>query len=249
VSTGTQCWESAAVTDVGQVRQLNEDSYLNRPDLGLWAVADGMGGHTAGEVASARLCSALSGLAPDCTLGAAVDFIDAQVQAVNEELMILARSKPAGGVIGCTLVALVARGSNAVFAWAGDSRLYRLRDGRLVQLTDDHSLVQEAIDLASDTTSINSNIITRAVGADASLVLELEGISLNDGDRFLLCSDGLNRDLDDAGILNLLQAGTAAEVSRTLVAGALRVGGADNITVLVADFGGVDDNHVFPVAG
>lgn len=231
-----QSWESAAATDVGQVRKLNEDAFLDRPDLGLWAVADGMGGHDSGEVASDMLCAALSALPENCSLSAAVDFIDSCVEDVNGQLVTMARERDNGGVIGCTLVALVARDDHAVFLWAGDSRLYRLRAGQLEQLTDDHSLVEESRGQMVDATHINSNIITRAVGADRRVILDIEQLPVQDGDRFLLCSDGLNRDLDDNEITALLSPGEPATVSSALVAQARIAGGGDNITALVAHY-------------
>lgn len=236
VMSHEQSWESAAATDVGQVRKLNEDAYLNRPDLGLWAVADGMGGHDSGEVASDMICTALSALPEDCSLSAAVDFIDTCVEDVNGQLVAMARERNNGGVIGCTLVALVARDEHAVFLWAGDSRLYRLRAGKLEQLTDDHSLVEESRGQVADPTHINSNIITRAVGADRHIILDMEQLLVHDGDRFLLCSDGLNRDLDDNEIASLLVPGKPATVSSALVAQAYTAGGGDNITALVAQY-------------
>ncbi len=236
VMSQKQSWESAAATDVGQVRKLNEDAFLDRPDLGLWAVADGMGGHDSGEVASDMLCAALSALPQDCSLSAAVDFIDSCVEAVNGELITMARERDNGGVIGCTLVALVARDDHAVFLWAGDSRLYRLRAGRLEQLTDDHSLVQESRGQMAGATHINSNIITRAVGADRHIALDIEQLLVRGDDRYLLCSDGLNRDLDDNEIASLLSPGEPRAVSSALVAQAYDAGGGDNITAVVAHY-------------
>ena len=230
------CWESAAATDVGQVRKLNEDAYLDRPDLGIWAVADGMGGHESGEVASAMLCSSLAELPHSCSLADAVDFVDSCVERVNRDLVAMAVERDTGGVIGSTLVALVARGEHAVFLWAGDSRLYRRRNGQLQQLTDDHSLVEESRGRVPESTHINSNIITRAVGADREIILEVERMLLLDGDRFLLCSDGLNRDMDDSDIAGLLDPGLPAAVSSALVAKAVAAGGGDNITALVAQY-------------
>ena len=235
-----QSWDSAAATDVGQVRQLNEDAFLDRPDLGLWAVADGMGGHASGDVASNMLCTALAQLPELCDLSAAVDFIDTTAERVNDELVQLAQSRERGGVIGSTLVALVARGDHAVFLWAGDSRLYRLRAGSLEQLTDDHSLLEESRGLLADTSAINANIITRAVGADRSLILELEGVTLHPGDRFLLCSDGLNREMDDGEITRKLLQGSPGNTSHALVVDAVTAGGGDNVTAVVADFTGLN---------
>jgi serine/threonine protein phosphatase PrpC len=229
-------WDSAGSTDVGLVRQLNEDSYLDRTDLGLWVVADGMGGHACGDVASQTLCAALDKLPSIENLSSVVDFIDDSVIGVNRELLALARANEVGSVIGCTVVALVARGDHAVCLWAGDSRLYRLRDGILARLSDDHSLVEESPAGLYEPDSKYANVITRAVGADEQLFLDVDAYKLMKGDRFLLCSDGLDKELSDDEIAGFLLSGSPQASSRALVDAALRAGGTDNVTVIVADY-------------
>ena len=232
-----ECWDSAGASDVGLVRQLNEDSFLDRPDLGLWVVADGMGGHSCGDVASQKVCTALDKLPYFDSLSATVDFLEESVIEVNQELIDLANVNQAGSIIGSTVVALVARGHHGICMWAGDSRLYLLRDRILKRLSVDHSLVEEAGGSDGDFAASHSNIITRAVGSDARLVLDMDAFSLIQGDRFLLCSDGLSKELDDIEIARNLMTGNAQFASAALVENAVRAGGTDNITVIVADYG------------
>lgn len=231
-----ECWDSVGSTDVGLVRQLNEDSFLNRPDLGLWVVADGMGGHACGDVASQMLCAALDKLPHVEKLSSVVDFIDDGVIEVNRELLALAHSNQAGSVIGCTVVALVARGRHAACLWAGDSRLYRLRDGILARLSSDHSLVEESEVGLYEPNSGYDNVITRAVGADEHIFLDVDAFELIEGDRFLLCTDGLTGELNDDEIAQFLLAGSAEASSQALIDTALKAGGRDNVTAVVADY-------------
>jgi serine/threonine-protein phosphatase Stp1 len=189
-------FEQAARTHVGCRRKLNEDALLASAERGLWAVADGMGGHEAGEVASAMVIEALS----RCTADArgAMDALD----DVNARLIELGRSGAEIRTIGSTVVGLVATGARFVCFWAGDSRAYRLRDGRLVRLTRDHSLVQDLIDAGmigerEAETHPNANVITRAVGVADRLEVDTVAGEVRPGDTFLLASDGLTRLLND----------------------------------------------------
>lgn len=218
-------WVSAGSTDVGMVRRQNQDCFLNRPDLRIWIVADGMGGHERGDIASQMLCGAFDQIPREGSLASVVDYIDDRVLEVNNKLLNLFLSTDINSIVGSTIVVLVARGPYAVCLWAGDSRLYRLRGTSMVQLTDDHSLVEQ------------SNVITRAVGAGEDLILDIDAYELREGDRFLLCSDGLNKELDDREISRLLSSVKCSTAcSKKLVENARNAGGTDNITAVVADY-------------
>lgn len=233
----SDCWESAGFSDVGLVRKLNEDSFLDRPDLGLWVVADGMGGHSSGEVASGSICSGLAAMPLSFGLSQAVDFIDESCLLINQQLMSIARERGADMVIGSTVVALISRGRNAVVLWAGDSRLYRLRGGLLQQLSEDHCYRPEpGRESELDSSANYDHIITRAVGADDQLFLDLDAASLVAGDRYLLCSDGLSNELTEEQLTQLMAGGSASACSRRLVDQALQAGGRDNVTAIVADY-------------
>lgn len=229
-------WASAGVTDVGLCRAHNEDALLDRCDLGLWAVADGMGGHERGEVASALLCDGLARVQGDLPLADAVDSVDDVVDDINRQLVAMAATLPGGGIIGSTLVALIARGEFAACVWAGDSRLYRLRNGQLEQMSEDHSLHAQMRARGKEEEPSMSNVITRAVGASAELYLDVDLLELRAHDRYLLCSDGLCNELNPEVLARLLGDGTSAEAARHLVDSARRCGGRDNITAVVADY-------------
>jgi protein phosphatase len=229
-------WASAGVTDVGLHRAHNEDALLDRSDLGLWVVADGMGGHERGEVASAMLCEGLASVPADADLAEAVDAIDDLVEDINARLLDMGAALPGGGIVGSTLVMLVARGEFAVFMWAGDSRVYLLRENRLSLLSEDHSLHTQQHARGEPTDPSTSNVITRAVGASSALHLDLDLLRLQERDRFLLCSDGLCNEVNDGRLMELLLHGSAAEAAHRLVESARESGGHDNITALVADY-------------
>lgn len=231
-------WRCAGITDVGKLRKHNEDALLNRADLGLWVVADGMGGHQRGEVASALLCAELARIPGNLSLAGAVDAIDERTLEVNARLVAMAAEMDEGAVIGCTLVAMVARGAFCACLWAGDSRLYRLRQGQLYLLSEDHSPNSHYGSAGDTVTSVKSNFITRAVGADSSLHLDVDCFALEVRDRFLLCSDGLSDEISDSGISTLLAGGDCDESAERLVAEALRNGGRDNVTAVILDYCG-----------
>jgi protein phosphatase/serine/threonine-protein phosphatase Stp1 len=242
-----QMVRSCAATHAGTVRDHNEDSFVNRPDLGLWAVADGAGGHDSGEVASGMIAAALEAIPP----GLSPTELLAQVRGRLSDTHVALRATAAGrgpqAVIASTVVVLVVRDSHYACLWAGDSRAYRLRDGVLSQLTRDHSLVQELVEAGAITEAEaeghpRANIITRAVGAgDAALELDKISDRLLPGDRFLLCSDGLCKTLDAVDIAHVL--GTSADSSPDrLIAAALARKATDNVTALaVAVCGAADE--------
>ena len=235
----TFTWASWAATDVGTVRTGNEDTFVDRPDQRLWAVADGAGGHEHGEVASGELKLALD--APLTVSGAElVAEVRARAAAVHEALcrQAEAESEATGQpvMIASTLVVFLAVGEHFACLWCGDSRAYLLRGGVLTQLTRDHSLVQEMVDagvLAEDEAEQHprANVLTRAIGVEGPAP-ELDKITgrAEPGDRFLLCSDGLFKALDAAAIAPLI---AADDPAKALIAAALAAQARDNITALV----------------
>ena len=233
---------SAALSDPGP-RPSNQDSFLERTPIGLWAVADGLGGLSQGEVASQMVCGVLASLVPNATLEGTIEDIRRSLDDVNTNLY-RASQRPLDPVQSCsTLVALALREQKAAVLWAGDSRAYRLRSGKLERLTSDHSEEPPAPDLvavaASDgdkrAPAVNS-AVTRAVGGTETLELDLRVEPIDLGDRFLLCSDGVTRALDDGRLLELLTAKKDPEsCARELLSAANAVPADDNVTAVVID--------------
>jgi protein phosphatase len=230
-------WSSASRTDVGMVRKLNEDSVLDLPELGLWAVADGMGGHSAGDFASAAIVTALSAIPRPSSLDSLGSEVRRRLQTVNRRLHeeAIARREQA---IGSTVVALLADASHASVLWAGDSRAYLYRDGKLLQLSRDHSQVEELVSRGLLTPEQAeghpaSNVITRAVGVVDTLEVDSETLAIAEDDIFLLCSDGLYRELDNDAIKACLLSGDCRRACDELINAALAQGARDNVSVVV----------------
>jgi protein phosphatase len=230
-------WTSASRTDVGLVRQINEDACLDLPARGIWAVADGMGGHAAGDVASRMIVDALAAIVVPNSLADFVAAARAELQRVNRTLRDEAAARHVR-TIGSTVAALFASGSQCGLLWAGDSRVYLYRRAQLRQLTRDHSQVEElkaqgyltaeeAVDHPAH------HLITRAVGAADWLELDENRVEVNDGDMFLLCSDGLSNEVDEPGIASALAGGDCRQATQALVDMALHEGGRDNISAIV----------------
>ncbi len=215
-------FQSAAASDVGNVRSINQDSYLELPESGLWVVADGIGGHSDGEVASRMVCDALADFQQVGTLDDTVAAACDRLEAVNDQLVRTAARSLIGARCGSTVVALLVRGSQCAVVWAGDSRAYRWRSGRLDQMTRDHSVAA-------------SHAITRAVGAQALLELDSCRDQVRPGDRYLLCSDGLTHVVPDAEIAGCMAAADIAAAVQALIE-VTRAGGApDNVTALIVE--------------
>lgn len=234
-------WRSAGVTHAGAVRRINEDAFIQRADIGLWAVADGMGGHQAGDVASQAIVDALHQFNDARSLAGRLDQVDDAMEAVNTHLLSLRGAGANNTIIGSTVAILVFGESGlAVALWAGDSRIYRFRRQCLERLSTDHSRVEEYVEqgLISREEAAShpeSNVVTRALGSDESEVLEADLYDVEAGDRFLLCSDGLTRHINDRELTRALSQGDPEDVCDALLESALERGGSDNTTVVVVD--------------
>ncbi|HEX7036539.1 MAG TPA: protein phosphatase 2C domain-containing protein [Pseudomonadales bacterium] len=230
-------WESAQQTHCGKRRRNNEDAVLSRARDGLWAVADGMGGHQAGEVASQAITAALAGVRLEGPLSAQVDAVEDALLAVNDQLRLHAHARGAGTTIGSTVVTMLARDETAVALWAGDSRLYRLRDGRLEQVTRDHNPVSDLLDSGivteAEAIAADTNVITRAVGGQPRLFLDVAVFDVSPQDTYLLCTDGLYRDLEAHELAAGLAAETAEQAAEALLARCLEGPAHDNVSLVV----------------
>lgn len=242
-------WTSAARTDIGLVRSRNEDALLEQGERGLWAVADGMGGHAYGDVASSMVVEALATLGDPGDIQSFVALTGDQLRLVNRRMRDEAVLRKVA-MMGSTVVVLVASGRQVAYVWAGDSRIYLYRNGRLRQLTRDHSQAEEykAHPPAFDAPPAMPNQITRALGAADTIELEYGTLEVRDGDVFLLCSDGLSNPVEDDAIAQVLAAGDCRHAADELVAQALANGGRDNISVVVvrADDASSDKTMINP---
>ena len=234
-------WQSWGISVVGMRRKLNEDAMIDRSEVGLWAVADGMGGHQAGDVASHTIVDALSNVAFSVNLQEFANRVDKSLQDVNARLcQLAAESGEENQIIGSTVVVFLSSGNQCAFLWAGDSRLYRFREGQLEQLTQDHSLYDDfaregLISPGSQAESVRCNIITRAVGASESLQLSRGECQAQNGDLFLLCSDGLDKELTREEIASVFVETPKEGIAKVLIAQAESRGARDNVTVVIAE--------------
>ena len=227
-------------THVGLRRKVNEDSIAVRTDRGLWAVADGMGGHDAGDVASATVTEALMKLPIVYSLDALAEAAVAALETVNQKLIDLAQSTNESRTIGSTVVGLAIAGRQFRCFWAGDSRAYRVRERQIERLTRDHSLVQDLVNAGmmnpqEAETHPNSNVITRAVGVVEDLRVEVVSGEVMPGDQYLLASDGLTRLVGDEELVTELLTQRAAEAADRLIEIVLSRGAPDNISIIIVD--------------
>ncbi|MBU0550876.1 Stp1/IreP family PP2C-type Ser/Thr phosphatase [Myxococcota bacterium] len=235
-------------TDVGLRREANEDSFLMIPKNSFWIVADGMGGHAGGQVASRitvetigqnlvrRLHQAEQGGArPDVAL-----LLEETIQGACARVFDTARRQPALMGMGSTVTSLLIYGDVAWIGHVGDSRAYLIRDGRIHQITEDHSLVQEQVSAGLITPeqariSPMRNIITRSIGFEREVEVSVSAVPLASGDRFILCSDGLTGHLKDDDLLRLVEDVAIRQVPERLVQRANDLGGEDNTTVVALE--------------
>jgi serine/threonine protein phosphatase PrpC len=228
--------EFGHLSHVGLRRALNEDTYYGDSELGLWLVADGMGGHACGEVASALARETIVREIRDGkSLGQAIRVAD-------EEIIRTSRRRNDSLPMGTTVVAARVQGNRFEVAWVGDSRAYLWRDGQLAQLSQDHSYVQELIAQGALTSEQarshpHRNVVTQALGVTDPNQLNVETLTgeLRPGMQLLLCSDGLTEEVDDRGIAAALRQDdcSAQELVDTLIAAALDGGGSDNVTAIL----------------
>ena len=236
--------EVATSTDAGVIRSFNEDTIATELDLGLAVVADGMGGYKAGDVASGMAASIMVEELKQRLLASPPDsptkILHDAAEKANQAIFQAAQANPQYHGMGTTLVAALLHDNRLYFTHVGDSRLYRLRHGKLTALTHDHSILHEQVAqglISADDakTSHNRNLVTRALGVEAQVECETQEQAVEAGDLYLLCSDGLNDMVDDADIelaLTALQANLPL-TARQLVMMANDNGGHDNISVLL----------------
>ena len=232
-------------TDVGHVRDHNEDSLIVVPPL--FAVADGMGGHEAGEVASELTIKTLEELAPNHPDAQA---LERAVEAANLNVL----RAPSDGIgregMGTTLTAAMVEGERLLIAQVGDSRAYLLHEGELQQLTRDHSLMMDLIEAGQITPEQarvhpNRSVITRAIGSDPNMKPDIYELNIASGDRLLLCSDGLSTMLEDDEVQSIMRhTPDPQQCASNLVDAALQAGGYDNVTVVVVDVEGFKHNKI-----
>ena len=232
---------SWSASHAGTKRSHNEDAYVDRPDMGMFAVADGAGGHQAGEVASGMIAEALEAIPSDLSAAELLAEVRLAIERTHVALREEAARRGPDVMVASTVVVMLARGDHFACLWAGDSRAYLLRGGVLRQITRDHSLVQELLDAGAigPDEAINhprGNVITRAVGAEVDdFVLDKVSDRLVSGDRFLLCSDGLCKTVPEDQLAELLAAPNGTSPSKSLVEAALVLQVTDNVTAVAVE--------------
>lgn len=220
-------------THVGKLRPSNQDAFAALEAAGVWVVADGMGGYRDGDVASRMVCDAFADFRQETSFDDTIANVRKRLLDVNRRLFKASTRLINPVISGTTVAVLLVRGTTCAMIWAGDSRVYRLRQGRLTQLTTDHTWAAE-LNLQSSGEEAD-HAITRAVGGEGTLSLDIRLDQVHRGDRYLLCSDGLTHELDDGRIANLLGRGEIQECAKSLIAATLQAGARDNVTVLIVE--------------
>ena len=227
---------SVAATHTGLVRRVNEDRHCERTADGLWVVADGMGGHAFGDWAANAVVQALDSVAVPPDFDAAVQAVADGIHSANRR--IWAEAQRRGQQMGSTVVVLLVQGDRFAALWVGDSRAYLLRDAMLVPLTRDHSQVQEMVDrgLIAPEEAANhprGHVLARAIGVGARIAVDVVADTVEAGDRFLLCSDGLSGQVPDSGLATIMAAPGQSVAIEALIARALAAGAPDNVTAIL----------------
>lgn len=233
-------WRSAAGTDQGKVRARNEDAILDCPERGLWAVADGMGGHRAGDIASQLIVNSLGELTQPQTFDQRLEAVRQCLHWLNRRMgqELTVSDQPIDSLMGSTVVVLLLEGTRAACVWAGDSRCYLWRGQQLFQLSRDHSLQQQLMDehhmsLEEALAYPGSRALTRAIGASEHLNLSVVELEALPDDVFLLCSDGLYQGLSHRELGNALSLISPQVALARLFDGVLRGAASDNVSAVV----------------
>ena len=230
---------SNGVTHTGHVRTRNEDSILLLPEESLWIVADGMGGHQAGDFASHTITQNLGLFKQQASIDDSILLLEENV--INSNTIIRRKSEKLGKTttIGSTLVCVHIWRNYAFTFWAGDSRLYRFRDDNFERLTEDHSYVEELVKMgkinARDAESHPAaNVVLKAVGIDDILRMDFDCFELHEDDIYIICSDGLYKDMDEEDIKPVIQANTGDmdSLAQALLVSSLNAGGTDNTSII-----------------
>ena len=230
-------FETGAATPVGRVRKANEDSYVVKPEHGMWAVADGVGGHEAGQLASQTLTASLGSVGPAVSQADQLARFEDRVLRANEKIREITQAN-GGGTMGTTVAGILIFNFAYTCAWAGDSRVYRIRNGAIEQISHDHSEVQELVDSGvikpeDAKTWPRRNVITRAVGIFDDPGLESAQGEIEPEDAFLVCSDGLTGHLSDEDIRDHVEGKRSQEACDAMIETVLERGATDNVSVIV----------------
>ncbi len=234
---------SSEYSHPGHHRRENEDAVYSDVRSGLWCVADGMGGHQQGRMASQFLVDMVAVLPASYSLDVRVEALETKIFSLNEQLVNKAKQLSVDSlgkkqIIGCTFVILLSDGVNCTCLWAGDSRLYLLRANNLYQISDDHTVVNDLLarGVITPEQSVDhpqAHVVTRALGASAQVKLEKKTFQLNVNDRYLLCSDGLHNELEAKDISSALAMPQSSQSCRVLMDKVLQGDARDNLTACV----------------
>ncbi|GAA3918536.1 PP2C family protein-serine/threonine phosphatase [Litoribacillus peritrichatus] len=241
---------SHAQTHVGLIRQVNEDACLELPELGIWAVADGMGGHAAGDVASQLVVDAVKTAVLSVRDGVVTkELLIETLQEANASLQRYSRDQLEGNTAGTTVVVLFLEKTQFHLLWVGDSRGYILRNEFLKQTTRDHSQVTEMVEqglLTEEEAEHHecANVITRAIGVDTDVEVDVISGECSPGDIFLLCTDGLNKEIPDVEIKRYLQEADVMEAGMALLHSTLVSGARDNVTYVIVEVKGLQEDEL-----
>lgn len=229
-------WISHAVSHPGNKRKYNQDAYFCHDNNGLWAVADGMGGHEAGEVASQTIVQSLANLAQSGRENSNIRNITSILEDVNQQLF--SQNSANERIAGSTVAIVRTTDNQCTCLWAGDSRIYLYRQGELQQLSSDHSVVQELINqgklsIAEAATHKYRNVITRAIGVHQELAFDVKEINLQAHDKILICSDGLYNEIDNNEIAAILEYADLKHASKNLLDLCLSREAGDNVSFIL----------------
>ena len=232
-------FDTGAATHIGAVRSRNEDSYLTLPEVGIWAVADGMGGHEDGDFASHTVIEALGSIQAPASAGKLLTLCENSIFDANSRLIEVGRQR--GGIVGTTIAVLLVFDGYYACVWCGDSRIYLVREDDITQVSRDHTEVQDllakgVITLQEAGAWDGSNAITRAIGVVDLPELEVSSGALNAGDMFVICTDGLTRHVEDNEILRCVRANMPQQACDRLILLTLEQGAVDNVTAIVVQW-------------